>query len=66
MPSKSCKRSPSKNIFYSDIKPGTPIVDCGHVWVAGTGRNRALVYWDGQHARAAQTRLKAAAKRGRW
>jgi hypothetical protein len=68
---KACTgRLPKRNVFWANIKPGTPITLCGkpgtRYYVAGTGRNRALPYWEGQNAREAQRRLDAAVKRGSW
>ncbi len=64
--SKACARLPKKNVFVEDLKHGTKITDCGHLFVAGTGRDRAVVYWTGQGAGYAQRRLNTAARRGSW
>lgn len=60
----TCGRLPKRNIHWQDIPRNTAVKDCGSVFVAGTGRNRKVVFWGSQDARRAQTSLAAWSRRG--
>jgi hypothetical protein len=52
--------TPSKNVYWRDIKPGDAVELKGHVYVVTKARGgKAVAYWEGREAREAQRFLEA-------
>lgn len=66
MRTKKCPKTNGRNIDINRIPRGTPIVDCGAVFVAKVPGGAAVVFWEGRFGAASQRKLSAAARRGRW
>lgn len=52
-------KTPTKNLFWDDLTPDCIVEETDTLFIAHLPNgSRAVIYWEGQHARGAQMKLK--------